>query len=183
MTLAHLLRRLDQLALPLNTVAPALLTTLARFVFAAVLLPYYLNSALTKFDGFGLDANAYIQILPKAMEDAGYDPSQLSFFNHLIVFAGSVGEVVFPLLLLAGLATRPAALAMIIFVLVQSIVDITGHGADATTIGAWFDRFPDAVILDQRALWITVLAIPLFLGGGPLSADRLLYRWVRKTAA
>lgn len=183
MTSAHLLLRMDQMAQPVTNAVTPLLTTLARFVFAAVLLPYYLNSALTKFDGFGLDANAYIQILPKAMENAGYDPSQLSFFNHLVVFAGSVGEIIFPLLLLIGLATRPAALAMIVFVLVQSMVDITGHGADATAIGAWFDRFPDALILDQRALWITVLCIPLMLGGGPISADRLLYRWALRTAA
>jgi len=37
---------------------------------------------------------------------------------------------------------------MIGFVLVQSITDIFGHQVDASTIGALFDRFPDAVILD-----------------------------------
>lgn len=171
-----MLTRLDRLADPLRFAATPVLTTLARFAFAAVLLRYYLNSAFTKFDGLSLDAGAYIQILPKAMEAAGYDPSQLGFMAHLIVFAGALAEIILPILLIIGLATRPAALGMIVFILVQSIVDVTGHAVDATTLGAWFDTQSGALILDQRLMWITVLAIPLMLGGGPLSLDRLIYK-------
>jgi putative oxidoreductase len=46
-------------------------------------------------------------------------------------------------------------------------------GAD---LGAWFDRAPDALLADQRALWVFLLATLVFLGAGPLSADRLLFR-------
>ena len=60
---------------------------------------------------------------------------------------------------------------MIGFVLVQSLTDIFGHGAAA---GAWFDRASDAVILDQRAFWVFLLAVLVLKGAGPLSADRLL---------
>ena len=55
------------------------MTTLARFLFAAVLLFYYWNSALTKlgdgFLGFLFPSDgAYIQIFPKAVEAAEKEP-------------------------------------------------------------------------------------------------------------
>ena len=57
------------------------------------------------------------------------------------------------------------------FVVVQSLTDIYGHGAGA---GAWFDRASDALILDQRALWLLLLAVLISKGAGPISADRFL---------
>ena len=65
---------------------------------------------------------------------------------------------------------------MIGFVVVQSLTDIVGHGADAATIGAWFDRASGALILDQRAFWVLVLLVRVFKGAGPLSLDRLWFR-------
>lgn len=157
----------------LNAAAPAVLPTLARFLFAAVLFRYFWASALTKFDGLGLDANAFIQIFPRAMDAAGYDPSQLSSLQHLIVWAGSVSEIILPILLVVGLFTRPAALGMIGFIIVQSLTDLYGHGVDAVTFGAWFDRNSAALIMDQRGMWIGVLMILVMLGAGPLSIDRV----------
>lgn len=152
-----------------------LLPLLARLVFAAVLAGYFWASALTKFDGpFSLSVGAYAQIFPKAIEAVGYDASQLPLWMSLIAYAGSVAEVVLPLLILVGLATRLAALGMIGFVLVQSLTDIWGHGASASTIGALFDRASDAVILDQRALWVFLLAVLVARGAGPLSLDRAI---------
>lgn len=158
-----------------------LLSTLARLVFAATLLIFFWNSALTKLgDGlFGFlspSSGAYIQILPKAFEAAGYDSSAMSFHHHLIVLFGMWGEFIIPALVVLGLFTRLSALAMIGFVIVMSIVDVTGHGADATTIGAWFDRDAYAVILDQRAWWVLGLLILVIKGGGPLSIDGVLAR-------
>jgi len=63
---------------------------------------------------------------------------------------------------------------MIGFVLVQSLTDIIGHAASPDTIGAWFDRGSDALILDQRTLWIFVLLTLVLKGAGPLSVDRVL---------
>ncbi|MFY0597607.1 MAG: DoxX family protein [Cognatishimia sp.] len=155
-----------------------LLPTLARFIFAAVLLLYYWNSGLTKLgDGlFGVftpSVGAYAQIFPKALEAVSYNTSALSIFHWVIVFAGTVTEFILPALIVVGLATRIAALGMIGFVVMQSVTDIYGHGADASTIGSWFDRISDAHILDQRAFWVFVLLVLVIKGAGPLSLDRI----------
>lgn len=151
----------------------------ARFVFAAVLFGYYWTSAVTKLgDGaLGLGDGAYVQILPGRMAAAGYDATQIALVPWgLIVALGTYAEFLLPALIVAGLATRLAAAGMIGFIAVQSWVDVAGHGADAATIGALFDRAPNAVILDQRALWLFLLAVLVAKGAGALSLDALLRR-------
>ena len=155
-----------------------LVPTLARFTFVAVLFVYYWNSGLTKLgDGlFGIftpSLGAYAQIFPRAMEAAGYDVSQLGLFHWAVVVAGTAAEFILPILIAVGLLTRLASLGMIGFITLQSLTDIYGHGADADTIGAWFDRFSDAHIIDQRAFWVFVLLVLVIKGAGPLSLDRL----------
>ena len=140
-----------------------------------MLLAYFWASGLTKFEGpFTLSLGAYAQIFPRAIEAAGYDPGQMGIWRTAIALAGSWAEMVLPALIVLGLATRAAALGMIGFVLVQSLTDIIGHAASPDTIGAWFDRGSDALILDQRALWIFVLLTLVLKGAGPLSVDRVL---------
>jgi putative oxidoreductase len=163
----------------------ALVGTLARLVFAGVLLVYFLNSARTKLgDGlaglWNLSAGAYVQILPKQMEAAGYDPSALGPLDHLIVYAGTYAEIVLPVLIVAGLFTRLAALGMIGFIAVMTWTDITAHGVDATTIGAWFDAQSGSLIADQRSFWVFLLVTLGITGPGPLSADALLGRFSRR---
>jgi putative oxidoreductase len=153
-----------------------LIPTLARFLFAAVLLIYYLNAGLTKLgDGIaGLwtpSVGAYAQIFPKALEAVGYDTEALSMFHHLVVIAGTWAEFILPTLIVIGLLTRLAALGMIGFVVVQSLTDVYGLGLK-DEVGGWFDRFPDAIILDQRAFWVFVLVILVIKGAGQLSFDR-----------
>lgn len=152
---------------------------LARLTFASVLLMYFINSAKTKV-GEGLSGflqvqdNAYFQILPKVVEQFNYDASQVPAFPYQwIVYAGTYSEFILPVLIVAGLFTRIAALGMAIFVLVQTYVDITAHGVDEKTVGSFFDRFPDAVIADQRALWIFLLIYLFIYGAGKLSLDHL----------
>ena len=153
----------------------------ARFAFAGVLLVYFWNAALTKL-GAGilgivqLSPGAYMQIVPGAMEAVGFSPSALSLHHHLIVYAGTYAEFILPALIVLGLFTRLAALGMIVFVAVQSYVDIAFHGADERTIGALFDRFPDAAIVDQRTLWLVPLLYLVVKGAGALSLDHLLAR-------
>lgn len=153
---------------------------LARLVFAGVLLGYFLNSAARKLgEGvaglFTVTDNAYFQILPPVVEQYGYDASRVPLFPwDIIVYLGTYSEILLPLLIVLGLFTRIAALGMIVFVAVQSWVDIAFHGVDAETIGAWFDRFSDAAILDQRALWIFLLAYLVISGAGKISIDHLL---------
>ena len=173
-TIRALFARLDALGDPV-------LATLARFAFAAVLAVYYWASALTK-TGDGLlgllqpSLGAYAQIFPRAMEAASYNVSELGLFHWAVVTAGTLAEFLLPALIILGLFTRLAALGMIGFVVLQSLTDIRGHAADATTIGAWFDRIPDSVILDQRLFWVLLLVTLVMKGAGPLSLDRLVAR-------
>lgn len=159
------------------------LPLLARFLFAAVLLPYFWTSGLTKLgEGvpglFQPSSGAYAQIFPRAMEAVSYDTSQLSLFHTLVVISGTWAEFLLPALILSGLFTRAAALGMIGFIAVQSLTDLYGHGGlqHAATLGAWFDRKPDGVILDQRALWVFLLLVLAVKGAGALSLDRLVFR-------
>jgi putative oxidoreductase len=165
-----------KLARSLARVSDEALPLLARIVFAAVLFGYFWSSGLTKL-GDGLlspSVGAYAQIYPRAFEAAGYDSSQLSSFQTLIVLAGTFAEFALPILIVIGLFTRLAALGMVGFVLVQSLTDIYGHKAAPDTIGSWFDRIADSAILDQRAFWVVLLAILIGKGAGMLSLDRLL---------
>ena len=172
---------LHRIADQLNAASGAVLGTLARLVFAGVLLMYFWGSAGTKV-GEGLlgvfqpALGAYAQIFPRAFEAVGYDASQMGLYEWAVVTAGTLAEYLLPLLIILGLLTRLAALGMIGFVVVQSLTDIVGHGADAATIGAWFDRASGAPIVDQRSFWVLALLIPVFKGAGPLSLDRLLFR-------
>lgn len=179
-----------RLAESLDRAAPSVLPTLARLVFAGVLIAYFWGSAMTK-TGPGLlgflspGIGGYGQIFPRVMAEVGFDVSKLGLYHWAVVVAGTVAEFVLPFLILIGLLTRLAAVGMIGFVLVQSLTDIVGHAVDATTIGAWFDRASGALILDQRAYWVLGLLVLVFQGAGPLSVDRWLIRnapWVRRDA-
>jgi putative oxidoreductase len=142
-----------------------------RGLFVLLLLPYYFNSALTKIDGFGLSAGAFAQILPPIAEQYLYDISAIPFFPwHLIVWAGTIGEFVLPILIVVGLFTRLAALGMVGFVVVQTMVDVAFHGA---ALGALANGLPTELI-DQRLLWVSLLVGMVFSGGGRVSLDRLM---------
>jgi putative oxidoreductase len=130
------------------------------------------------FGIFSPSVGAYAQIFPRAMETVGYDSSQLSLFHTLVVLAGTWAEFILPFLIVIGFLTHLAALGMIGFVILQSLTDLYGHGAidEAATVGAWFDKIPDATIMDQRALWVFLLFVLVIKGAGPLSVDRLLFK-------
>ena len=172
----RLTERADRLSDRAAVWAPALLGTGGRIVFASVLAGFFWRSALTKIDGFGLSSGAYVQIFPKAMERVGYDPGALGPLAGLVVAGGTLAEFVLPLLLILGAFTRLAALGLIGFVVVMSLTDIYGHGLDAASIGAPFDRIPGAIVADQRLLWVWLLGCLAVTGGGPLSLDRLIFR-------
>jgi len=164
-----------------------LLGLAARFVFAGVLLVYFLDSALTKLGSgiFGFlspGPGAYVQVFPKLMESVSYDPSQVSFFPYgLIVLLGMWAELILPFLVVLGLFTRVASLGMIVFIIVMSYVDIFGHNVEAATIGALFDNTSGSLILDQRLLWIFVLLVLVLKGPGMISLDTLFGRMYRRT--
>ena len=152
---------------------------LARLVFSSVTLLFFWSSAKTKIGDsiFSPSTGAYAQIFPKKFEAVGYDSDAMSALDTAVVLAGTYAEFILPVLVLIGLFTRLSSAGMIGFIAVMSIVDITGHGADAKTIGAFFDRFQDGVILDQRLLWIFPLVYLIIKGAGALSVASLLTRW------
>lgn len=159
----------------------AALAFAARFTFAATLAHYYFNSGLTKlgeglFGIFQPSVGAYAQVFPRVMEAVDYDTSELGLFHWAVVTAGTFAEFALPALIIIGLLTRLAALGMIGFIVVQSLTDLIGHHMweDKEVFGAWFDRFPDSAILDQRLFWVLALTILIFKGAGWLSLDRLL---------
>ena len=157
----------------------------ARFAFAGVLFGYYWNSALTKIEpglfGFlSIRDAAYFQMLPPIVEAYGYDVSQIPTFPWgLVVTLGTYSEFLLPVLIVAGLFTRIAAFGMIVFVFVQSYVDIAFHGVDDATVGSLFDRIPGSAIMDQRTLWLFLLGFLVVKGAGAISVDGLLRRWRR----
>jgi putative oxidoreductase len=163
-----------------------LLGLAARFIFAAILLQFFWNSALTKIDGsimniFTPTAGAYAQMFPKLMEQVSYDTSQIAFFPYgLTVLLGTWAEFILPVLVVVGLFTRFASLGMIVFIIVMSYVDITGHGADAKTVGMLFDGQPYAIISDDRLLWIFLLLVTTLKGPGVISLDWLFGRYYRR---
>lgn len=176
--LAHrLFARAETLSAALDRLSAPLLTSAARLVFIAVLLPYFWASALTKVGPgvlgvFHPTTGAYAQIFPRAMEAVGFDASQLGLYPYLVTVAGTAAEFLLPALIALGLLTRPAALGMMGFIALQSLTDVWGHGVGGDTLGRLFDRDPGSLILDQRLFWLLLLAVLLVKGGGPLSADR-----------
>ena len=155
------------------------LSLMVRASFASVLLPFFLNSFSTKVDGFSLTIGAYAQILPKQIEALGYDASAVPWPLFLVVLAGTLAELVLPLVILLGIATRLTAFGMIGFIAVMSLTDIYGHGVDAATIGAMFDTDPYGLIADQRLMWCLMMVVLMVTGGGAFSIDGLVSRWLR----
>ena len=148
-----------------------IIATLARVVFFAVLFFYFWNSADSKIDGsiFSPSAGAFAQIFPKAAEAAVYDVTQMNVLQRIVIFFGTVAEFVLPVLLLVGLLTRLAAIGMIGFILVQTLVDVVGHGV---ALGGLFDT--QQQLLDQRVMWTFLFLVMVIKGAGPLSLDRLI---------
>ncbi len=150
-----------------------LVPTLARLTFLAVLFFYFWNSAMLKIDGsiFSPSAGAFGQIFPKGAEAVVWDVTQMTLFQRLVILAGTIAEFVLPVLIILGLLTRLAALAMIGFVAVQTIVDVTGHGVE---LGSLFDSAQ--ALVDQRLMWIFLFAVLVFKGAGPLALDTLFQK-------
>ena len=135
-----------------------ILPVLAQALFAASLFLYFGASRLTKLRDGAIrflfpTAGAYVQILPKAMEILGYDPSELSLWQHTMVLEGTLAEFIHSVCITLGIFTRLTASGMIDFRAVQSLTDLYGNGgiSHPATPGAWFDNVPDRIILGQRA--------------------------------
>jgi hypothetical protein len=90
--------------------------------------------------------------------------------GHAIVLFGTWAEFILPALIVLGLFTRIAALGMIGFVIVQTWVDIIGHGVGHRDHRRMVQQHPGDAIVDQRAFWIFLLLVLVLRGAGPAVA-------------
>lgn len=133
----------------LNCWAPLVL----RVTMGGILIPHGCQKLFGWFAGMGLMANAEL------FDRLGYSPGM--FWGTLV----GLTELTAGILLAIGLFTRPAALAITIF-MVNAIYFTSGVGGFFWTKGG-----------SEYSLLILAVAIYyLIRGGGPVSADRLLGR-------
>ena len=126
----------------------------------ALAIPF-LKSGLTKWSGW-LDVSPTAQFLFESM-------FQLHLFGHAYGFPfpddlahiDAVAEVVLPVLLLAGLATRFSALGLLVMT-----------GVIQLTVPAGWANFH----LPWAGLALSIIA----MGPGPLSLDHMIARWTRR---
>ena len=110
-------------------------------------------------------------MFPARADAVFYDITQATILEKLVMYAGTYAEFILPALIVIGLFTRLAALGMIGFVFVQTLVDVTGHGAK---LGSLFNK--NYELIDERAIWVFLFLTIAVLGAGPLSADRIFSR-------
>ncbi len=157
----------------------AVLTSFCRTAFAATLLPWFAISALSRFpghdlsmgpavDGWFVTLGAVYAYLPDTVASGQAMPGTAAM---AYVTGMSLTELVLPLLVVAGLAARWAAVGLALHqVLVQAILAPSGWA------GALFDASPFDVMPDQLLLWCALLAPVMIHGAGPLSLDAGLRR-------
>lgn len=171
----------------------------ARLIFASVFLFFFWNSAQLKviaqdfspaaiqageigrlqptgpLDYLTVEPSAYSVIAPGAVEAAGGDLSQLDALTVAMVHIGTYTEFLLPLLIVLGLFTRVASTGMIIFVGVMTWVDAYRTPEDWDTL-LLFDNTADAVLMDQRLLWLFPLLYLVIRGAGAVSLDYVFGR-------
>ena len=131
--------------------------TLARVVLALVLFPHGAQHLLGWFGGYGF-AGTY-----GWMRDVVGIPGPIAAFSIILEFFG-------PLLLLTGLASRPIALALGVFMAVAA----STHSANGFFMN-WFGN-QRGEGFEYHLLAIALAAVVAFRGGGAWSVDRILLK-------
>ena len=130
-----------------------LIEPLVRITLGALLLPHGLQKLLGWFGGRGLAANTAL------FEKLGYSPGWL--WGNIVVGTEVVGSI----LLIIGLFTRPAALAVAIFTF-NAILFTAGSGGFFWSAGGC-----------EYSILLFVCAMFVFIrGAGGLSIDRAIGR-------
>ncbi|MBI1330956.1 MAG: DoxX family membrane protein [Alphaproteobacteria bacterium] len=128
----------------------------------ALAVPFF-KSGLTKWDGF-------LSLAPTA-QFLFESEFQLHLFGHayampfpdILAYADGVGEIVLPILLVVGFATRFSALGLLVMTGVIELVVPEGWA-------------------NFHLPWASMAIAIIALGPGPLSLDGLLARWFGKSA-
>lgn len=102
-------------------------------------------------------------------------------FPELSAYAATIGEVVLPILLVIGLATRFSALALIVMVVVINIVDTQmAMAADWYAWEYWKEVLKG--IYGKHALWLAALLILVKQGAGVFSLDFIISKMANSDA-
>lgn len=157
----------------------AVLTSFSRCAFAATLLPWFAISALSRFpghdlsmgpavDGWFVTIGAVYAYLPDTVATGQAMPGTAG----MVYVAGmSLAELVLPVLIVAGLAARWAAVGLVLH---QAIA--MAMASPSGWAGALFDASPFDMVPDQLLLWCALLAPVIVHGAGPVSLDAGLRR-------
>jgi putative oxidoreductase len=154
------------------------LVTAARLTFAAVLLPWFWITAVSKLAGhtlsvgpaagpWPLSLGAFHAFVPRLMQD-GQAPGAVAV---AYVWVMTLAELVLPPMVAAGLLARwSAALLIVQMALGWGLLSQAGGR------GALFDPSPYDAVPDQLLLWSGLLLPVALFGAGPLSLDALVAR-------
>lgn len=125
------------------------------FLRIAVAVPFF-RSGLTKWDGLSLSSSA-IYLFENEFKLHILGAAYAFPLPKLAAFLSASGEIVLPVLLVLGLATRFAALGIVLMTAVIQLV----------VPGGW---------MTYHLPWAAMAFALMALGPGPLSLDRLIAR-------
>ncbi|WP_420995044.1 DoxX family protein [Cupriavidus sp. 30B13] len=128
----------------------------------ALALPFF-RSGLTRWDGFLSISPATLFLFENQFKVHIFGGAYDFPAPDVVSFIVAVAETTLPVLLVLGLATRFAALALLVMTAVIQLV------------------FPDGWA-NFHLYWASLAVAIMALGAGPLSLDRLLGRWLSPRA-
>ncbi|WP_454827131.1 DoxX family protein [Paraburkholderia xenovorans] len=123
----------------------------------ALALPFF-RSGLTRWDGLLSISPATLFLFENQFKLHLFGAAYNFPAPDAVAFIVAVAEITLPILLVAGLATRFAALALLVMTAVIQLV------------------FPDGWA-NFHLYWASLAVGIMALGPGPLSLDRLISRW------
>lgn len=139
----------------LEEVAYAVAPPLLRLALA---VPFF-RSGVTKWDGFLALSPSAVYLFEEEFKLHIFGATYSFPAPHTVAFLDGVAEIVLPILLIVGLATRFSALGLLVMTAVIEFVVPDG----------WANFH-----LPWAAMAIAIVA----LGPGPLSLDRQVWRWM-----
>jgi putative oxidoreductase len=124
----------------------------------ALALPFF-RSGLTRWDGFLSISPATLYLFENQFKVHLFGGTYGFPAPDTVALIVAIAEVTLPVLLVLGLGTRFAALALLVMTGVIQLV------------------FPDGWV-NFHLYWASLAVGIMALGPGPLSLDRMIYRWI-----
>lgn len=119
----------------------------------------FLNSGWMKFENFLIGEWANTVFLFEEVHPVPHIPPELA------AAFGTWAEIIFSVLLIAGMFTRVSAIAIIFIILVMNLTPLIANDPES---------------LETHSYWILVLSLFVAKGAGFLSIDHLYVKWKSK---